>query len=124
MEQGRVDQTIINKQQEHLNAFNSQITQGRTQPRSSTNALTQISNWPTINLTNEGVTAAKQATGSPREAHVTVYMEVRVRGKISSAFGSTSWAYPECMTMAGMFLSNPLMSQVWRIFRVIRYMYM
>ncbi|KAF8519423.1 hypothetical protein JB92DRAFT_3112377 [Gautieria morchelliformis] len=81
-------------------AFNARLSRNGSQPHPASNPLSQVNNQPTISLTTKSITAAKQAAGPAREAHLTVCINVRTRGKISSAFGSTVRAYPESVTMA------------------------
>ncbi|KAF8519431.1 hypothetical protein JB92DRAFT_3112393 [Gautieria morchelliformis] len=81
-------------------AFNARLSRNGSQPHPASNPLSQVNNQPTISLTTKSITAAKQAAGLAREAHLMVCINVRTRGKISSAFGSTVRAYPESVTMA------------------------
>ncbi|KAF8513198.1 hypothetical protein JB92DRAFT_3166905 [Gautieria morchelliformis] len=78
----------------------ARLSQNGSQPHPASHPLSQVNNQPTISLTTESITAAKQAAGLAREAHLMVCINVRTRGKISSAFGSTVQAYPELVTMA------------------------
>ncbi|KAF8508556.1 hypothetical protein JB92DRAFT_2832320 [Gautieria morchelliformis] len=89
-ELGRVDQILIDKHHDCVMAFNARLSRNGSQPHPASNPLSQVNNQPTISLTTESITAAKQAAGPAREAHLT----------ISSAFGSTVRAYPESVTMA------------------------
>ncbi|KAF8525671.1 hypothetical protein JB92DRAFT_2875634, partial [Gautieria morchelliformis] len=93
-ELGRVYQILIDKHHDRAMAFNAQLSRNGSQPHPAPNPLSQVNNQPTISLTTESITTAKQVAGLACEAHLTVCIDVRTRGKTSSAFGSTFRAYP------------------------------
>ncbi|KAF8511093.1 hypothetical protein JB92DRAFT_3144212 [Gautieria morchelliformis] len=115
-ELGHVDQILIDKHHDRVMAFNAQLSRNGSQPLPASNPLSQVNNQLTISLTTESITAAKQAAGPACEAHLTVCIDVRTRGKISSAFGSTVRAYPESVTMAEIHADvTASVNQTWAI---------
>lgn len=86
---GIIDQTLIDKQQQRSNAFNACMNRGSTgtaliKPTS----LSKAGIHPTIDLTTEDVTNAKQnSTPSGRENGVNVCINVREGSRLAGQYG-------------------------------------
>ena len=113
-ELGPLDQIISDKQQDRSGAFNARITRSGAQPGPATNPLGKILNPPTVDLTMDGTDGAKHFTGSTRAAHITVCIDVRIKGKISSTFGSTV-PFPETHRWLGSIKYNPIITHANKI---------
>lgn len=92
-----MNKTVLDKSAERANAFAARTHRVQSRP----NPLSQVQNKPTISLDTDSITAAKQANGNSRDSHITVCLDVRVKGKLSTLFGSSTRARSESVTMTG-----------------------